>query len=272
MRIRTIKPEFFRHEKLALLHVKTRLLFIGLWCIADAEGRLEDRPQRIRVEIFPYDTSDIDSDLEELASAGFIARYTAQSLAIIEVTAFKKHQRITGKEAKYVSKLPPRDVHGSNGETPEKQQPIPGCVTDAQERKKEEGKKKQKSSHFSPDEFDHLLSRSMLESTAFLDAWHRWTSSRHQRRKRISESAAKSQIKAIHTAGIPAGIRAIETSIASDWTGLFPDNAPGAAPIAATERVQTFAEMVASGQIKPLYRGPRVSLFDQNAADEARNA
>jgi hypothetical protein len=32
-----------------------RLLFTGLWCLADREGRLEDRPAEIKAEIFSYD-------------------------------------------------------------------------------------------------------------------------------------------------------------------------------------------------------------------------
>jgi len=33
-----------------------RLLYPGLWMLADREGRLEDRPLRIKAEILPYDT------------------------------------------------------------------------------------------------------------------------------------------------------------------------------------------------------------------------
>lgn len=268
MRIRTIKPEFFRHERLALLSTKARLLFVGLWCIADAEGRLEDRPQRIRIEIFPYETDGIETELEQLCSAGFIARYSAQGAEFIEVTAFKKHQRITGKEAKYVSKIPPRDVPGIGGETPEKQQAIPRCVTGAQERKKEEGEKKPKNPRFAPGEFDHLLSRSMRESPEFLQTWHTWLESRHSRKKRVSEYAAKAQIKTMHTAGVPAGIAMMQKSIAGDYQGIFPDKL-AAPPARPAGDAPTFADLLASGQIRQRKEGPRLSLDEQIAADLA---
>ena len=47
-RIRAIKPEFFTHERLAELSPIDRLFFIGLWTVADREGRLENRPQRLK--------------------------------------------------------------------------------------------------------------------------------------------------------------------------------------------------------------------------------
>jgi len=44
-RTRSIKPAFFANEHLAELSAGTRLLFIGLWTIADKNGKLEDRPK-----------------------------------------------------------------------------------------------------------------------------------------------------------------------------------------------------------------------------------
>jgi hypothetical protein len=55
MRIRTIKPEFFEDEKLAELPPHDRLMFIGLWLLADRNGVLEHRPAWIKAKIFPYD-------------------------------------------------------------------------------------------------------------------------------------------------------------------------------------------------------------------------
>src|SRR4051794_27111629 len=105
-RIRTIKPSFFKNEQLAELPVSGRLLFVGLWCLADKEGRLEDRPKRIKVELFPYDTIDIDQQLSRLQSAGFIYRYEVGELKVIQIINFSKHQRITGTEAQSESDLP----------------------------------------------------------------------------------------------------------------------------------------------------------------------
>lgn len=98
-RIRTIKPEFFRSEDIGQITPFARLLFIGLWTMADREGRLLDRPRRISIEIFPYDDDfDIETFLRELDSAGLIQRYEADNLRCIQISGFAKHQRPHPKE------------------------------------------------------------------------------------------------------------------------------------------------------------------------------
>jgi hypothetical protein len=125
-RIRTIKPSFYKNEQLADLPMSARILFTGLWCLSDRDGRLEDRPKRIKAEIFPYDTVSVDELLERLQSAGFITRYEVGDLKVIQIINFLKHQRITGKEAETPSELPelqdtnPGKQSGNIGETPEK--------------------------------------------------------------------------------------------------------------------------------------------------------
>lgn len=92
-RARNIKPGFFTNDLLAELPFETRLLFIGLWTVADREGRLEDRPKKIKMEVFPADDVDVDAALNQLVQSGFIHRYTHESTHIIQVRNFTKHQR-----------------------------------------------------------------------------------------------------------------------------------------------------------------------------------
>jgi hypothetical protein len=106
-RSRNIKPAFFQCEELAECSLQARLLFIGLWCIADRDGRLKDRPNRIRAEVFPYDFCDCNPLLQELHDAGFIVRYSIESEAYIQVVNFSKHQNPHPKEA--ASEIPPCD-------------------------------------------------------------------------------------------------------------------------------------------------------------------
>lgn len=73
-RARNIKPGFFANEDLAECEPLARLLFAGLWCLADREGRLEDRPKRIRAELLPYDMCDADSLLNQLQARGGAVR------------------------------------------------------------------------------------------------------------------------------------------------------------------------------------------------------
>jgi len=98
-RIRTIKHEFFLDEGLAKLSPHARLCFIGLWTLADRAGRLEDRPERIKATLFPYETKLAVADLlDALAEASFIVRYRAGGKALIQVRSFARHQRPNVRE------------------------------------------------------------------------------------------------------------------------------------------------------------------------------
>lgn len=103
-RIRGIKPDFFLDEDITQLDVWVRMLFVGLWCYADREGRLEDAPKRLKALIFPYDTVDIDLMLNALHPR-FIIRYEANAKKYIQINNFSKHQRPHPMERK--SEIPP---------------------------------------------------------------------------------------------------------------------------------------------------------------------
>lgn len=91
-RSRNIKPGFFKNEDLAECTVWARLLFAGLWTLADREGRLEDRPKRIKGELFAFDSIEVAPLLEELAAHGFIYRYQCAGIAVLQILKFRKHQ------------------------------------------------------------------------------------------------------------------------------------------------------------------------------------
>lgn len=93
MRARNIKPALFKNELLGVADPLLTILFQGLWCLADREGRLEDRPLRIKAEIFPYrENLDVNGYLTVIERLGFIRRYSADGIAIIQVVNFLKHQ------------------------------------------------------------------------------------------------------------------------------------------------------------------------------------
>ena len=98
-RSRNIKPGFFKNDLLAEIDPLGRILFAGLWCIADREGRLEDRPKRIKAEVLPYDQCDVSALLDTLADSGFILRYQVNSVCYIQIQNWAKHQHPHVKEA-----------------------------------------------------------------------------------------------------------------------------------------------------------------------------
>lgn len=106
-RIRTIKPEFFSHEELSLKSPHARLLAIGLLTLADCEGRLRWVPMQVHAQVFPWEASvNIEVLLGELIDASYVVHYSVEGKRYVQVVNFLKHQRLSGKEAKYKSKLP----------------------------------------------------------------------------------------------------------------------------------------------------------------------
>lgn len=98
-RIRYLKPDFFKDEDIAELPHQLRLFYAGLWCQADRAGRLEDRPQRLKVEIFPYERFDVEKALSILAQPKknsqkpFLVRYEVSGERFIQILQWSKHQK-----------------------------------------------------------------------------------------------------------------------------------------------------------------------------------
>ncbi len=115
-RIRTIKPDFWKDEDIARLPPVVQLFFIALWNFADRKGRLEDRPERLKVEIFPYTKADIEKCLSLLASPKkssgepFIIRYEANGRKYIQIVNFEKHQRPHSTEQESIIPDPPNPI------------------------------------------------------------------------------------------------------------------------------------------------------------------
>lgn len=97
-RMRIIKPSFFTNEALSEMSPLTRLYFIGLWCLCDREGKMEYRPKRIKVELFPYEDVNMEEMTSCLHDAGMVNRYEINGQAYIKITKFTKHQHPHVKE------------------------------------------------------------------------------------------------------------------------------------------------------------------------------
>jgi hypothetical protein len=98
-RARNIKPGFFKNDLLAELIPEYRLLFIGLWCEADREGRLQYRPKKLRANIFPYDMSvDVSDGIAELQDRDFLVVYEVDGVEYVQIANWAKHQNPHHKE------------------------------------------------------------------------------------------------------------------------------------------------------------------------------
>lgn len=94
-RIRTIKPEFWADEKISLLDPLTRLVFLGLICMADDAGRLVDNVKLLDGQIFPSTDDSCRESLDTLARTERVLRYRSPSgQDLIQIANWSKHQRV----------------------------------------------------------------------------------------------------------------------------------------------------------------------------------
>lgn len=117
-RARNIKPAFFTNDELSELPPLARLLFIGLWTIADYKGCFEYKPKRLRVQLLPYDDCDIEQLVSALDKSRFISIYSVQGQTYGKVLNFNKHQNPHKNEKEKGSDIPDielrDDVDGIN--------------------------------------------------------------------------------------------------------------------------------------------------------------
>lgn len=131
-RIRTVKPDFFRHDLLQDLEITHKgkccmLVFSGLWGHCDKAGRFRWRPKHLKLDILPFLPFDMAETMTILEQARQVVRYEVGGEEYGWIPTFTEHQRISGKEAQEPERYPPppreaiERYEGSNGEAIEKQ-------------------------------------------------------------------------------------------------------------------------------------------------------
>lgn len=208
-RARLLKPEFFKDATLYQAEVATgypldpngyplRLIYEGLWCQADREGRFQWKPLELKVDILPYDPVDFAAALDRLAQAGFIRRYTVDGKDYGVIPNLVRHQHFHVREP--ASKLPAPPERRGNGpaplETPAPDKP--GASTGPTP-----GKPRSSTPDTDTDtdtEGDIHTSADAAEEALFADAW-----SRYPKRPNNSRAKAWRAWKARRKEGIAAG-------------------------------------------------------------------
>ena len=221
MRARNIKPGFFKNELLVELPFVTRLFFIGLWTLADREGRIEDREKKIKIELFPADNVDIEGMLNELHGAGFVHRYVFENAAYIQIMNFKKHQHPHIKEP--ASTIPAPDKPGASPvqarliiDSLIVDSLIPDCGYQLKEESKTQAKKTEKA----PPRSATLI---VLPDFVSAESWDGFLEMRKQIRKPATDRAKQMLIKKLvmlHNAGHDAN-EILDQSTVNGWQDLY---------------------------------------------------
>jgi len=100
-----VRPEFFTDADLGDLPPTTRLLFIGMWTLADRDGRLRDRPRDIKRALLPTDEFNAEEAIQQLTRIGSIRRYEVDGEHYIDIPGFATYQHVHPHEAP--STIPP---------------------------------------------------------------------------------------------------------------------------------------------------------------------
>ena len=103
MRIRSIKPEFWRSDDIDALSIPDRLLFIGLWSYVDDNGVGLFSLKDIAADLFAGDMARdsqetlrrVSEGLGTLSRHGLIEVYRVDDKDYLHVTRWSRHQKIT---------------------------------------------------------------------------------------------------------------------------------------------------------------------------------
>lgn len=108
MRIRSVKPEFWKDERLArCLSREARLVYIALWNESDDEGRLRGNRDYLHGALFPYDPGDwFDKAMGEIVESGRGVEYRDDGDSYLHLPKLLKHQRIN-RPTKSALPVPP---------------------------------------------------------------------------------------------------------------------------------------------------------------------
>jgi len=94
MRIRSIRPEFWKGKKVRKLSPWARLLLLGLNNYCDDSGRGEWDELIIKAELFPADRVNIGKLLSELVNVGAIVKYEVDGQIYLAIPNWSKLQYI----------------------------------------------------------------------------------------------------------------------------------------------------------------------------------
>lgn len=101
-RIRTVKPEAFTHEGLYELEIEMglpiRVGYMGLWTVADREGRFIWAPKTLKLGCLPHDILDFSRVLDALWTRGHIEKYASGGREYGFIPSWKNHQVINNRE------------------------------------------------------------------------------------------------------------------------------------------------------------------------------
>jgi hypothetical protein len=221
-RIRTVKPEFWINEELALLPAETRLLAIGLLNHSDDEGYFRATPQILKAAIFPYsdNSTNIPRMLQELSGAGYVRLGIGEDgKQYGHVINFLRHQRVDKPKPSEIKEIIEFQEHSKN---------LPRTIQEPskeewkgmeEEREREREGNKRASARKSP---KTILDYSSWPEPASDQVLTDWLAMRKQLRAEVSQTVINQFGKELHLA-IQYGYtvdECLSECVTSGWRGF----------------------------------------------------
>lgn len=117
-RIRTIKPELLSEHAVATLTDGQYRLFLGLYSLADDDGRFPAAPAYLAGAVFwgaPRSPESVEADLGELHARNLIVRYSANGAQYGAIVGWAEHGSLTYQ---VINKRSPSRLPAPDGSTP----------------------------------------------------------------------------------------------------------------------------------------------------------
>lgn len=227
MKKRNFDPELFSDDRLAECGVYALPLYLGLLCQADSDGKLEDRPVKIKAKVFPYFTQvNINSELDALSDVGLIDRYEVDGVKVIKIKNFENlgisynNEKASGLPDKpTTNQLPtsclPADDQLNNIN-------INNNINFNIKEGECEGEiEKPKPKTASP------LPEIPIELEVVRRDLENWIAYKRERGKTYKPSGLTALFGRLKNFSPSTVASAIQTSMANNWDGLFPEKAQG---------------------------------------------
>jgi hypothetical protein len=213
-RIRTIKPEFWKHEILSNLPEATHMLAAALLNYADDEGYFNANPGLIKAECCPLrePSVSIHDSLTSLSKIGYLQfGIGPDGRRYGRVVSFDDHQRINRPTPSKIKEL---DITWEESYTTHTQLTEPSLL---EGKGKEQGKEHERRERFTlPDWIDPVL-------------WKSFEEMRQRIRKPMTDDGKRLAIKKLESlrsqGHSPQSV--IENSVMNSYQGFFPPSVNG---------------------------------------------
>lgn len=228
-RIRSIKPDFFRHEGLyeseQKYNLPLRVAFSGLWTAADREGRFKWLPKTLKLDCLPYDNVDFAAVMDALWHDGFIMKYKIDNEEYGYIPSWKDHQVVNNREKP--SELPePQGGHiiHVHGKKTTRKARVRDASTTSEGNFQVEGEGKGRGKEGEDEAHDEIVYP--FQSPEFLRMWELWKQYKLEEFKfkyksKISEQAALQELAEFSEGDELTALKIIKKSMAKKWQGLF---------------------------------------------------